>query len=89
MVTVYTTKNCAACEATKKWLDRRGVPYRVEWLKGSLEAMELAQAHGYTAAPIVVSGSVSWAGFRADLIDKIEIIDNIAPIRIENTDAND
>lgn len=89
MVTVYTTKNCAACEATKKWLDRRGVPYRVEWLKGSLEAMELAQAHGYTAAPIVVSGGESWSGFRADLIDKIEVIDNIEPIRIDIPYAND
>ncbi len=88
MVTVYTTKNCAACEATKKWLDRRGVPYRVEWLKGSLEAMELAQAHGYTAAPIVVSGGESWSGFRADLIDKIEVIDNIEPIRIDIPYAN-
>lgn len=83
MVTVYTTKNCTACDSTKKWLERRGVPYRVQWLKESLEAMELAQANGYTAAPIVVSGAVSWSGFRPDLIDKIEIIDNIEPIRIE------
>lgn len=71
-VTIYTTSNCAACEATKKWLDRRGVPYAVEWLKESVEAMELARAHGWTAAPVVVAGSVSWSGFRPDLIDKIE-----------------
>lgn len=89
MVTVYTNENCAACEATKKWLERRGIPYRLEWLKGNLEAMELAAANGFTAAPIVVAGSVSWSGFRSDLIDKIKEIDNIAPIRIGITDAND
>jgi glutaredoxin-like protein NrdH len=72
MVTVYTTQNCPACTATKSWLERRGIPYRLEWLKESMEAMELAQANGFTAAPIVVAGPLSWSGFRPDLIDKIE-----------------
>lgn len=89
MVTVYTAMNCIACTATKTMLEKRGIAYRLEWLKESMEAMELAQAHGYTAAPIVVSGSLSWSGFRPDLIDKIEVIDNIEPIRIDIPYAND
>lgn len=89
MVTVYTAKNCPACTATKSWLERRGIAYRLEWLKESIEAMELAQANGFTAAPIVVAGGESWSGFRPDLIDKIEIIDNIAPICIDISDDNE
>ena len=72
MVTVYTTKNCPACDATKNWLERRGIAYRVEWLKESMEAMELAQAHGFKAAPIVVAFGQCWSGFRPDLIEKIQ-----------------
>ena len=27
MIEVYTQPNCPACDATKMWLNRRGVPY--------------------------------------------------------------
>ncbi|CAG2170481.1 unnamed protein product [Oppiella nova] len=79
MVTVYTTENCAACDSTKKWLERRGIPYRLEWLKGSMAAMELAQAHGYKAAPVVVAGSLSCYASPFAIESLIPTVENLIP----------
>lgn len=73
-VTVYDKPNCTACEATKRWLDRRGIPYETKRLSPASPVMELAAANGWTSAPIVVAGASSWSGFRPDLIDKIKNI---------------
>lgn len=71
-VTVYTMPNCRACEATKAWLDRRGVPYTVETLARSPDALALAAAHCITAAPVVVAGAEVWGGFRPNMIDRLK-----------------
>lgn len=69
---VYTLPACHACVFTTKWLDRRGIAYRLEPFAGSERAHQIATENGFTAAPIVAAGGKVWSGFRPDLIDQIE-----------------
>lgn len=62
-VTVYVKPNCPACVATKRQLDKDGVPYTVADIA---EVVHAAQARGITAAPVVQAGADMWGGYRPD-----------------------
>ena len=68
MVTVYTKPACVQCNATYKALDKQGVEYRVVDISVDDEAREYVMALGYLQAPVVVTGSDHWSGFRPDRI---------------------
>lgn len=70
--TVYTItdevtgRECSSCTATKKAMDRRGITYRVrEMTETDREAFKKA---GHLSAPVVITDTESWAGFRPDKI---------------------
>lgn len=71
MTTVYTKPACVQCEQTKKLLDRNGVEYNVVDITKDQEAFEKIVAMGFQAAPVVISGNDSWAGFQPDKINAI------------------
>lgn len=71
MTTVYTKPACVQCEQTKKLLDRNGVEYNVVDITKDLEAYDKIVAMGFMAAPVVISGDQSWAGFQPDKINAI------------------
>lgn len=43
-VKVYTTANCQSCRATKRWLDRRNIPYEAIDVTESLPLAEEIRA---------------------------------------------
>lgn len=71
-ITVYTTPACPQCMTTKRWLDKRGVPYTTVDLSQSPSDMDAVKALGYAAAPVVVviggDYDVHWSGFRPDML---------------------
>lgn len=69
-IIVYGRPHCQPCRATKRALERRGLPFE-ERSADDPEAQALAAAHGYSAAPIVQAGRRSWSGFRPDCIESI------------------
>jgi glutaredoxin-like protein NrdH len=71
-VTVYTTPNCVQCNATKKHLDRRGIPYEVIDLSENQDKLAEFVSMGMSTAPIVDTGSRMWSGYRPADIDAIE-----------------
>ena len=71
-VMIYTKSQCPACDASKKWLDRRGIAYDTASFEKSTLAQTLAEVHGFTSLPIVVAGGDCWAGFRPDRLDAIQ-----------------
>jgi glutaredoxin-like protein NrdH len=71
MTTVYTKPACVQCEQTKKLLDRNGVEYSVVDITKDPEAYDKIVAMGFMAAPVVISGDDSWAGFQPDKINAI------------------
>lgn len=68
MVTVYSRPKCVQCDATYRMLDSKGVEYRVIDMSESPEALDKVKAMGFLQAPVIVTDSDSWSGFRPDKI---------------------
>jgi len=66
MLKIFTTPACVQCETTKRYLDRQGVDYQVVDLATDSNAMEEIRAKGFTQAPVVMTDSDIWSGFRLD-----------------------
>lgn len=74
-ITVYTKRNCPACEATKKSMDRAGLDYEVIDVTNTTAAQQALRECGFRSMPVVevVDGEdyQSWEGFRPDLIKQL------------------
>jgi len=72
MVTLYTKDNCVQCVATKKMMDKLGVPYDTVDITDNPEELDKLIALGYRAAPVVITESgESWAGFNPEKITEL------------------
>ena len=69
MTTVYTKPSCVQCDMTKRMLDKIGVEYSTVDITEDSEALEMILGMGFQAAPVVISGDLSWAGFQPDKIN--------------------
>ncbi len=67
-VTIYTLPACVQCDATKRALDRKGIPYIAIDLSQDESALVMVRGLGYQSAPVVIAGDAHWAGFRPDRI---------------------
>ena len=74
MVTVYTKTACVQCNATFKALDKHGVEYEAVDIPVDDEAREYVMALGHLQAPVVVTGSDHWSGFRPDRIKALATV---------------
>jgi glutaredoxin-like protein NrdH len=73
-VIVYTNPNCVQCEMTKKFLDKEGIEYTVENLQAEENYDKLVEFvnQGFKAAPIVVTDTETWSGYKADKLGAIK-----------------
>lgn len=71
MITVYSNPNCVQCENTKRFLSNKGIEFEAKMLQDSPEIMPLIQEKGYRTAPVVVTDSDSWSGFRLDKLSAL------------------
>jgi glutaredoxin-like protein NrdH len=67
-ITVYTKPACVQCTATYKALDKQGITYDKVDITLDPEARDYVMALGYLQAPVVVTESDHWSGFRPDRI---------------------
>lgn len=67
-VTVYTSEGCVACKATKRHLDKAGVPYTEVDVRTDLAALDRLKAMGYLELPVVADGAEHWSGYRPDRV---------------------
>lgn len=65
-VTVYTKPQCVQCGATLKALDKAGINYDTVDITTNPDARDYVMALGYLQAPVVVTDTEHWAGFRPD-----------------------
>lgn len=72
MVTVYTLPSCPQCDTSKSYLKKNGIAFEEVDLSTNEEAMAHVQSLGYTAAPVIVSGSVHWSGFRFEMLKSLK-----------------
>ena len=69
MTTVYTKPNCVQCDATKKYMDKNGIQYNTVDITQDQEALDMILGMGFSSAPVVISGDLSFAGFQPDKIN--------------------
>ena len=70
-ITVYTKPQCVQCGATIKALDKAGLEYTLVDIAADAAARDYVMALGHLQAPVVVTDSDHWAGFRPDRIKNL------------------
>ena len=68
-VIVYTKPSCVQCDATKRSLDKLGVPYSTVDVTVDAEAFDMLVEKGFKAMPVVNAGDQWWSGFNPDKIN--------------------
>ena len=83
-VNLYTKPQCVQCTATKRLLEREGIPFHTVNLPDDPDALEYIKELGYQQAPVVVLDGgdmvndrdggviVHWSGFRPDLLNQLK-----------------
>jgi glutaredoxin-like protein NrdH len=72
MVTVYTNPNCVQCEQTKKWLTLNEIEYDIVDLSSDTAALEMVLELGFKSAPVVITDTDKWSGFRLDKLAQLK-----------------
>ena len=70
-VTVYSKPACVACTATYRQLDKQGINYEVIDISQDPDARDYVLSLGHLAAPVVIAGDTSWAGYKPDKINAL------------------
>lgn len=71
MITVYSNPNCSQCEQTKQFLNNKGIEFESKLLQDSPEIWPLLDEKGYKVAPVVVTDTDSWSGFRIEKLTEL------------------
>ena len=70
-IAVYSKPSCVQCTATYRALDKQGIEYEVFDVSADDKALAAVKELGYLQAPVVVTDSDSWSGFRPDKINEL------------------
>ena len=70
-ITVYTKPQCVQCGATIKALDKAGLEYTLIDITADAAARDYVMALGHLQAPVVVTDTDHWAGYRPDRIKNL------------------
>lgn len=73
-ITVYSKPSCVQCTQTKKTLTKLGLPYVEVDVTEDQEAYDKIVALGFMAAPVVIAGERSWAGFKPDRLAALAVL---------------
>lgn len=71
MVTVYTQPNCQPCRATKKRMEKLGIPFNEVDITSDPSALDTLRAEGWQSAPVVKTQYETWGGFNPSKIDAL------------------
>ena len=67
-ITVYTKPNCPQCRLTTLALDKAGLDYATVDLTTDADALDYVRSLGHLQAPVVVTETDHWSGFRREQI---------------------
>lgn len=65
---MHSTPSCQQCRATYRALDGKGIEYQIVDLIDRPDLVETFKAEGLAQAPVVVTDTDRWSGFRPDKI---------------------
>jgi glutaredoxin-like protein NrdH len=70
LVTLYSQPSCGPCFATKRYLEKAGVPHVVVNVREDPAAAAVLKRHGMTGTPAVIATvagkEYAWQGHRTD-----------------------
>lgn len=69
-ITVYVKPACVQCDATKRYLDAKGLEYKTVDISIDTDALNTLIEKGFKAAPVIDYHGEWWAGFQPDRIDQ-------------------
>ena len=75
-ITVYTQPYCQPCKATKRWLDKRDIPYTEVDISTSPDDAKAILALGFKEAPVIIVSTgdpetdIMWSSFHPDNLTK-------------------
>lgn len=71
-VTLYSKNACGQCVATEKTFINKGIDYTKVYIDQdsdeSRQALAVVKGLGYLQAPVIITESEHWSGFRPDKI---------------------
>ncbi|WP_312585170.1 glutaredoxin-like protein NrdH [Atlantibacter sp.] len=70
-ITIYNRNDCVQCHATKRAMESRGYTFELINLDNDPQAVEALRAQGFRQLPVVITDSLSWSGFRPDMINRL------------------
>ena len=70
-ITVYSKPFCVQCDATKRALNKVGIPYDIVDITEDADALATVKSMGYVQAPVVVTSEDHWSGFRPEKLKTI------------------
>ena len=70
-INIYTRNDCVQCHATKRAMESRGYTFELINLDNDPQAVEALRAQGFRQLPVVITDSLSWSGFRPDMINRL------------------
>ena len=73
-VTVYEKNNCVQCEATKRWLRRMKLEFETINVEENPEAMQKVLDMGFSSAPVVITETDQWSGFRISKLEELKAL---------------
>jgi len=72
-IALYGKPKCTGCDNTERKLKREGLAYTKIDITQDADAYKyVTETLGYSAAPVVVTETKHWSGYRPDLIEEIE-----------------
>lgn len=67
-VTVYAKPHCPQCDATQRQLNKLGIEFTKVDVTEDPEALQKILDAGFKQAPVVITDTDSWSGYRPDKI---------------------
>ena len=61
-ITLYTKANCPQCTATKRQLDKRGLPYTTVDITANARISDRLRNEGWRQMPVIIADDESWSG---------------------------
>jgi glutaredoxin-like protein NrdH len=65
-ITIYTNPNCVQCDQTKRYFNQKEIPYETVDLSQDQEALTMVLELGFKSAPVVITDTDKWSGFRLE-----------------------
>lgn len=73
MVKLFTSPSCQQCNATKRALKSADIKFEEVDMSVDENALNYVKAKGFKSAPVVITETDAWSGFRPEKISALAI----------------